>query len=409
MFFPRQSRTFTLLFTLLFGGFLGWEIAIYNVQNQILPISASDTSDTADTSQAQEVAPLDLSLFWDVYDLLNSEYVDPLKMDNEAQLYGSIKGLVRSLEDPYSEFMTPDETQEFANSLEGTFQGIGAELTIKDNNLTVVAPIKSSPAEEKGLKSGDIIFMIDDVYASDYSLFEAISKIRGEQGTMVKLTIFREGEIDPIVLEIERREIDLPSVELEFKGENNDIAYISISQFGDETTTEFNNIVTDLLLTPVKGIVLDLRYNGGGYLDAAVDILSDFLEGKQAAVINKQREEDEDEILYTNESSRLSDLPLVVLVNEGSASASEILAGAIQDYKRGLVMGEQTFGKGSVQVVESLSDGSSLRVTIAKWYTPNDRSISDVGITPDTVVTQDETDLENGIDTQLEAAIDYLE
>lgn len=407
MFFHRQSRTLTLLFTLILGGFLGWEIAIYNVQNQVIPASTSQTD--MSSSQTDEVAPLNLSLFWDVYDFLNAEYVDPTKIDNEAQLYGAIKGLVKSIEDPYSEFMTPTETSEFENSLAGTLQGIGAELTIKDNNLTVVAPLKGSPAEEKGLKPGDIIYMIDDAYTSDYSLFEAISNIRGEEGTVVKLTIFREEEMDPIVMEIERKKIDLPSVEIEFKGENNDIAYISISQFGDKTSTEFDNIVTDLLIQPVNGIILDLRYNGGGYLDSAVDILSDFLKGKQVAVINKQREDDEDEILYTNESARLSDIPLVVLVNEGSASASEILAGAIQDYKRGLIMGEQTFGKGSVQVVESFADGSSLRVTIAKWYTPNDRSISDVGITPDTVVTQDETDLENDIDTQLEAAIEYLE
>ena len=405
MFFPRQSRSLSLIFTLVLGGFLGWEIAIYNVENQVIPISASET----DTSQTDEATPLNLSLFWDVYDLLNKEYVDPTKIDDEVQLYGAIKGLVRSLEDPFSEFMTPTETSEFENSLAGTLQGIGAELTIKDNNLTVVAPLKGSPAEEKGLQPRDVIYMIDDAYASDYSLFEAISKIRGEEGTVVKLTIFREDSMDPIVMEIERKKIDLPSVVLEYKGENNDIAYISISQFGDKTSIEFDNIVTDLLLQPVNGIVLDLRYNGGGYLDSAVDILSDFLEGKQAAVINKQREDDEDEILYTNESARLSTIPLVVLVNEGSASASEILAGAIQDYKRGLIMGEQTFGKGSVQVVESFSDGSSLRVTIAKWYTPNDRSISDVGITPDTVVTQDATDLENEIDTQLEAAIEYLE
>ncbi|MFA6435964.1 MAG: S41 family peptidase [Candidatus Gracilibacteria bacterium] len=405
MFFPRQSRTLSLLLMLLLGGFLGWEIAIYNVQNQIIPISTPDTK----PSQTEEVTPLDLSLFWDVYDLLDKEYVDPTKIDDEAQLYGAIKGLVKSLEDPYSEFMTPTETSEFENSLAGTLQGIGAELTMKDNNLTVVTPLKGSPAEEKGLRSGDIIYMIDDAYASDFSLFEAISKIRGEEGTVVKLTLFREGETDPIVLEIERKKIDLPSVELEYKGKNNDIAYISISQFGDKTSVEFDNIVTDLLLRPVNGIVLDLRYNGGGYLDAAVDILSDFLEGKQVAVINKQREDSEDEILYTNESARLSSVPLVVLVNEGSASASEILAGAIQDYKRGLIMGAQTFGKGSVQVVEPFRDGSSLRVTIAKWYTPNDRSISDVGITPDTVVTQNETDFENEIDTQLEAAIDYLE
>jgi carboxyl-terminal processing protease len=396
----NRSRI-SLLFILLIGGFIGWQSALYSVRTQLKVANEPVEQVSSD--------PLDLELFWDVLKLLEGSYFDELSLDREDELYGAIKGLVNSIEDPYTVFMTPEETNEFQASLEGTLQGIGAELTIKKDLLTVIAPFKGSPAELAGVKSGDVIYMIDDDFVSDMTLFESIMEIRGEEGTTVKLTILRDEEEEPLEISIERAQIDIPSVELEYMGTDERIAYINIYQFSDDTESEFDEAVQDILLNDVAGVVLDIRYNGGGYLDVAVDILSDFVEGKKTAVITKHRDSAKNEIYYTNEAGLLKDLPLVVLVNEGSASASEILAGAIQDLERGIVMGEKTFGKGSVQVIERLDDGSSLRMTIAKWYTPNDRSIDDIGILPNTIIEMDPTDVENDIDTQLEEAVQYLE
>ncbi|MDP2624896.1 MAG: S41 family peptidase [Candidatus Peregrinibacteria bacterium] len=399
----------TLLLMVVLGGFIGWQSALYTVKDQLEDaLEATDT--TADNAETEALmGSLDLELFWEVYSMLEGDYVDDTLLDNEAQLYGAIKGLVDSFDDPYTVFMTPEESSDFQDSLEGTLQGIGAELTMQDGELTVIAPLKGSPAEEKGLKPGDVIYMIDEEFVSDLTLFEAIMSIRGEEGTTVKLTLIRDGETEPLILEIERAVIEVPSVELEYYGDDEQIAYISIYQFTDSTEIEFDEAVQDILLNDVEGMILDLRYNGGGFLEVSVDILSDFIEGKEVAVITKHRDEADNEIFYTNESARLADIPMVVLVNEGSASASEIVAGAIQDYERGLIMGIETFGKGSVQIVQTLEDRSSLRMTIAKWYTPNDRSIDDVGITPDTIVEISDEDYENDIDTQLDAAIEYLE
>jgi len=344
-----------------------------------------------------------------VYHRLEQNYVDPTALDNENELYGAIKGMVNSLGDPYSVFMSPEETQEFQASLEGTLQGIGAELSMKDGNLVVVAPLKGSPAEKAGLKTGDIIYKIDELFVDDLTLWDAIKAIRGEPGTTVTLSIFRKGVENSFQLPIERAEVNVPSVELKLYGENQNIAYLSIYQFGDKTEAEFDAAVREMLLKPVDGMILDLRDNGGGFLDTSVNILSDFIEGKQKAVVTKHRDEKKNEIFYTNESARIAKIPLVVLVNKGSASASEIFAGAVQDYKRGVVMGTQTFGKGSVQVVEVLDDGSSLRMTIAKWYTPKDRSIHDVGITPDIVVERTDEQMVNEEDPQLDAALKYLQ
>lgn len=395
--FRSNQRSFSfVLIIFLLGGFIGWKSALYSVHDEL-------------NASAKEATPLNMDLFWNAFNLIESNYVDVTSIDEEDELYGAIKGMVNSLDDPFTVFMTPTETQDFRDSLEGAYVGIGAELTIKNSNLIVISALKGSPAEEKGLLPEDIIYMIDDKLVTEMSLFESIASIRGEEGTNVTLTVLREGEDEPIELEITRTTVELPSVELEYYGDNEQIAYINVSQFIDNTEDEFDKIAQELLLGNVSGIILDLRYNGGGYLDVAVDMLSDFIDGKQKAVITKMRNEADNEIFYTNGSSRLANIPLVVLVNEGSASASEILAGAVQDYERGLLIGEKTFGKGSVQVVEVLDDGSSLRYTIAKWYTPNDRSIDDVGIDPDMTVEYTKENRDNDEDPQLDAAIKYLE
>ncbi|MBI2464116.1 S41 family peptidase [Candidatus Peregrinibacteria bacterium] len=390
---------------------IGWQSSLYYYntfgKNEYKGTNKQENQiDAKKENEEISANDVDLKLLFAVWQKLREGYVDEKAFDNQKQIYGAIHGLVESLNDPYTVFMTPEESKEFQASLDGKLEGIGAELTVEDKNLVVVSPLKGSPAERAGLQPGDIIYKINDDIAAEMSLFEAIMKIRGEKGSKVNLTVFRKGGSEPIKLIIERDSISLASVSWEKK--DDDIAYVSINQFSDNTKTEFQKAVSELLLTKPKGVILDLRYNGGGYLDIAVDIVGEFIDGKKKAVTIKQRDDKKNESIFSNGTGRLTEVPLVVLVNNGSASASEIVAGAIQDYKRGIIMGEQTFGKGSVQEVESLEDGSSLRVTIAKWFTPNERTIDHLGITPDRVIEFTEEDSKNKKDPQLEAAIQYL-
>lgn len=365
-----------------------------------------DETDSKKENKEISANDVDLKLLFTVWQKLSESYVDEKVFNKQKQIYGAIHGLVESLDDPYTVFMTPEESKEFQASLDGKLEGIGAELTVEDKNLVVVSPLKGSPAERAGLQPGDIIYKINDEMAAEMSLFEAIMKIRGEKGSKVNLTIFRKGGSEPIKVSIERDSISLASVSWEKK--DDDIAYVSINQFSDNTKTEFQKAVSELLLTKPKGMILDLRYNGGGYLDIAVDIVGEFIEGKKKAVTIKQREDKKSESIFSDGTGRLTEIPLVILVNNGSASASEIVAGAIQDYKRGIIIGEQTFGKGSVQEVETLEDGSSLRITIAKWFTPNERTIDHLGITPDRVIEFTEEDSKKKKDPQLDEAIQYI-
>ncbi|KKP36407.1 hypothetical protein A2483_02630 [Candidatus Peregrinibacteria bacterium RIFOXYC2_FULL_33_13] len=376
------------------------QIISENNKNNTLKEDNSSFWDFNKTSQA------DLKTFWNVWDVLDTLYYDPTKLNTDQRIYGAIKGMVSSLGDPYTVYMTPDETKEFQQSLEGKLEGIGAELTVKEGNLVVVSPIKSSPANKAGLKPGDIIYLIDGNATSEMTLFEAITKIRGPKGSKVVLTIIRQDKPQPFEVTIIRETIDIPSVEAEYR---DNIAIITVNQFNEVTLPEFNKVEGDILMKQPKGIIVDLRYNGGGYLDTSIKLLSKFFENKEKAVIIKQKENNKNEIIYTFGKGKLSNYPLVVLINQGSASASEIFAGAIQDLKRGILIGEQSHGKGSVQQIEELKDGSSLRITIAKWFTPLDRSIDEVGIQPDRIVKQNEDEkTTEPEDAQLNEAISYI-
>ncbi len=382
---------------LIFVFALGWNVGVAQNQRDI----ASIQGDTALTSGNEKV---DMQLFWDVWSILASKYVEPQDLNFQEMVYGSIRGMVFSLNDPYTTFLTPKENKNFQDSLDGTLEGIGAELTLRNEKITVVSPLKNSPAKKAGLRPEDIIIKIDGENANDFSFEQAVMKIRGPKGTKVVLSVQRKGDSDLVELSITRRSISVSSVDWEMKG---DIAWVELNQFGTNTRDEFSKVINSLLSKRPKGIVLDLRYNGGGYLDGAVDIASEFIQqGKVVSI--KKRNRDQDEVIYVNGKARLANLPLVVLINKGSASASEIVAGAIQDHNRGIVIGEQSFGKGTVQEVQSLIDGSSLRVTIAKWYTPNDINISETGITPDIEIERSIEDVQNQVDPQLDAALDYL-
>lgn len=389
---------------LLLGGIAGW-------QGNSSFGSAFLAEESAEIESNEN---LNMDLFWDVWNTVEENYVDSDVVSAQDQVYGAISGMVNALGDPYSVFMNPEETTQFQSSLDGELQGIGAELTVEEGKLIIVSPLKDSPAEEIGLLPGDHIYMVLDpetqewISTSELTLWEAIMMIRGEPGTEVSLRILREELEEPVEYTIVRKQIDVPSVELTFvEQEGVKLAHLSIYQFGDDTYAEFEEAVRQVLLEDADGMVLDLRMNGGGYLDVSVEILSEFLSESETGVIVKRRNT-ADESVQTSGNGQLSDLPLVVLIDEGSASAAEIVAGALQDYKRATLMGEQSFGKGSVQELNDLGDGSSLRLTIAKWYTPSDRSINDTGIAPDITVSMEPTEIDTENDVQLNAALDYL-
>ena len=387
-----------LIILVFFVFTLGWHVGANQARQ------GGGTLDPGNSQISTSGEKVDMKLFWDVWALLASKYVDPQALDFKEMIYGSIKGMVYSLNDPYTTFLTPKENKDFQNGMEGTLEGIGAELTLRNELITVVSPLKGSPAKKAGLQPEDVILKIDGVDVKEYSFEQAVMKIRGPRGSKVILTIARKGLDNPIDLSIVRETININSVDWKMK---EDLAVIEINQFGNKTQDEFSKAISELLPKRPKGIILDLRYNGGGYLEGAVDIVSEFIDkGKVVSV--KKRNPEEDEVIYVNGQARVANVPMVVLINKGSASASEIVAGAIQDYGRGKLIGEQSFGKGTVQEVDNLIDGSSLRVTVAKWYTPNNNNISEVGIKPDIEIKRTIEDIAANKDPQLDAAVEYL-
>lgn len=409
-----KARLLVSFIIAFFAFVFGWQGA--NMYSNFSNFGPRVDLSTTTPSPASVFAPIieslaskgiDLSLFWKVWQTLDDRYLRADAIDDEKMIYGSIRGLVDSLDDPYTVYLSPDETKEFKDSLNGSLEGIGAELTIRDYNLVVVSPLKNSPAERAGLKPGDIIYKIDGKIASEMTLYDAVMSIRGEVGTEVLLTIIRKGIDDTLVIKIVREHVDIESVSMEDKGDG--VFLISVNQFSDDTKTEFSERISRILLNDPKGIILDLRFNGGGYLDIAIDMLSEFLSGQKEVVTMKRKNENDTEKVFVYGNARVPDLPIAVLVNNGSASASEIVAGAIQDYNRGIVIGEQTFGKGTVQEVETFNDGSSLRMTVAEWFTPSGRGIDKVGITPDIIVEMDEDAYyKDKIDPQMDKAVSYL-
>jgi len=400
------KKFFVVIVIFILGGAAGWQATTRGWSSDISNFFVGGEGGV-ETKLPPEYS-VDMGLFWTVWHSLEDFYVDESALDRKKMTYGAIKGMTDALGDPYTVFMNPSETEEFTQNIEGEFEGIGARLEVDDDGSIIVSsPLKDSPAEKAGLFPKDIIYKIDNEYASDLTLFEAIMKIRGEIGTPVTLTILRKDNEDPIEITIIRAKIEIESVEKKDMG--NGIVYVGINQFSDDTSTEFANAISDLVLNEPKGLIIDLRYNGGGYLDIAVEILSQILESDLPAVSIQRRNLSDNETLYTDSrGKKLLKTPLVVLVNDGSASASEIVAGAVQDHKRGILMGTQTFGKGSVQEVEMLEDGSSLRFTIAKWLTPNGRLADHIGITPDIIVENYEDDIKAGVDRQLDEAVKYL-
>lgn len=342
--------------------------------------------------------------FWQIWDRIKQKYVKKDVKDTDL-FYGAIQGLVYSLQDPYSVYMIPKEAEEFAKDLSGEFEGIGAEIGNKAGQLTVIAPLTDSPAERSGLRAGDKILAINKESTFGMDVNTAVSKIRGPAGTEVVLLISRNGNGKPFDVKIIREKINVPSITFSWKGDK--IAYIRVMQFNEDTDSEFDNYVGKLVRDGAKGIILDLRNNPGGFLDSAVTMGSEWVDNGN--IVSEKSETGFSRDHPTNGQHRLSAYRTVVLVNGGSASASEIVAGALQDNEKAVIMGEKTFGKGSVQDFETFNDGSALKLTVAEWYTPGGRNINQDGIIPDIEFAEDWENEKVGEDKMVDKAVALIQ
>ena len=354
---------------------------------------------------------VDMSLFWQVWDTLDKNYVEKDKVEDIDKVYGAIKGLVQSYNDPATIFLTPEETEEFNNLNSGKyFEGIGAELGYSDGSIIIVAPIDGSPAKEAGIRPGDLILAVDDYEVkSGDNIYDIVAKIRGESGTKVSLKVLHKGELEPVVLEITRGEITVPSMTLKYVGDSNDVAYIDIARFTESSLNEWeskwDSVAQDVQRSGVDKVLIDLRGNPGGYFDAAVYAADDFLDtGK---IISKQEDGNGNVQTFEAKSDgKLLGKKVVIIVDEGSASASEIFTGALQQNKVATVVGTKTFGKGTAQTVIDLADGSSVHVTILKWLLPDGTWLNEENpITPDVEVENSVEDFVKGFDRQYNEAL----
>lgn len=332
-----------------------------------------------------------LRLFSDVLNIVQDNYVE--KTDSKKLMYGAINGMLREL-DPHSSFMKPEDYKELQIETKGKFGGLGIEITIRDGVLTVVAPLEDTPADRAGVLANDQIIKIDEETTQDMSLMDAVQKMRGPKGTKVKLTILRKGEKKPLEFELTRAEISIRSVRS--RTLDSGFGYVRISSFQSGTSNDLRKALDQLEAEnhSLQGLVLDLRNDPGGLLDQAVEVSDEFLDNG-LIVYTGGRLENQQMRFEAHKNSKPRSYPIVVLVNAGSASASEIVAGALQDHKRAIILGEQTFGKGSVQTVIPLNDGSAVRLTTSLYYTPSGRSIQAKGITPDIVVKREAPEKES--------------
>jgi carboxyl-terminal processing protease len=371
----------------------------------------SPRSQIINTQEQQEV---DFSLFWLVWDRLEQNYLDPSEMDAKEMVYGAIKGMTAALGDPYTSFLPPTENTTAREDLQGEFGGVGIQLGYIDETLAVMSPLPNNPAIEAGVKAGDLILHLEDEQKDidedtrGMSLPDAVSKIRGPVGSTIVLTVFTPGDTNSREVELVRANIVVPSIELTFvnelgvEDEAGRYAHLSVVKFGERTAQEWDEAVVEILRRQPAGIVLDLRNNPGGYLQRAIDLASEFI---SEGVVVQQQGRFRTETFSVNRRGRLINTQLVVLVNKGSASASEILAGALRDRLGAKLVGENTFGKGTVQDAQDLPGGAGLHVTIARWLLPSGANIHNEGIKPDVEVS---LDAEFEGDSQLARAVQVL-
>ena len=362
------------------------------------PSTTAPTRPSANTSQDDQA---EFDIFWEAWQTLKSEYYGDDLPDAQNLAYNAIRGVIFGLEDQFTSFVTPASAKLIEEDSTGSFSGIGAVVQLNKQRVLQISRVYGdSPAEKSGLKAGDLITEVDGESIMGDDLSEQVAKVRGPAGSVVKLTIVR-GEDKPFTVEVTRATIEIKLVESKMIDE---IAYVSLSKFDSTTTAQqLGDTIKQLLTNNPTGLILDLRGNPGGFLDQSIAVSDLFL---NEGVVLYERTKDGDQRVFRSDDDGLAqDIPLVVLINGGSASASEIVAGAIQDRERGKLIGEKSFGKGSVQQINRLSDGSQLRVTIARWFTPNDRAIHGEGLEPDITI---EAGDDPKIDTQLDRAVEYL-
>jgi len=344
---------------------------------------------------------VDFSLYWQAWNKLKSDSI--FATDTKSMINSSISGLLSSVNDPYTVFFTPEDNKRFQEDIQGEFDGIGVELIMKNDLPTVVAPLSDLPASKAGIKAGDVIIGVDGTDSSVLGFNELINKIRGKKGTTVSLTISRAGADEPLVFSVVRDTITVKSVTWEEKNQaNKKIMYVKVRQFGDDTDQLFADFVASVSQAKPDGIVVDLRDDPGGYFETALNLASYFVDG--GTVVKQQDKSGQVQDFSTTKSAQLKNYKTVVLVNGGSASASEIFSGALQDRKVGTLIGEKTFGKGSVQELINLSNGSAVKITVARWLTPNGRQINKEGISPDIEIKNDAS----SADLQLNRALEYI-
>jgi carboxyl-terminal processing protease len=397
---------------LLVGAFSGGLIAGHYLPGtgQLPAISQLIPGSSGPTAEQQTATPSDVQTlfkpFWEAWNIVHSQYVDQ-PVNDTALMQGAIRGMMDALGDKQTFYMDPKLYENQTTQLQGAYEGIGAYVDLKGDYLTIVSPIEGSPAEAAGLQPGDKVIAIDGQDMTGVPPEQARSKIIGPEGTQVTLTINRDSQPKPLEFTITRAKIVIHSAEGKMLENQNGIGYIDINTFGDQTTQELRAALDKILAQNPRGIIIDLRNNPGGYLTTAVEVSSEFID-KGPILFEKfgnGKLEEHDAL----GNGRATKIPLVVLVNEGSASASEILTGALQDYGRAKVVGVQSYGKGSVQVWQPLSDNQgAARVTIAKWLTPKKRAIDHVGLTPDVIVQMTEEDYKANRDPQLDAAVQTL-
>lgn len=391
---PKNGRAVRAVATLLIFA-IGIFIGRYLVPAGVLPENSPLRFVTVEEGKRQLIFPT----FWEAWDGLHEKYTGTL--DEEKLYYGAVAGMIRAADDPYTVFADPNETKQFEETIEGSFSGVGIEIGLRSGLVTVIAPLEGSPAQQAGVREGDIIVAIDHKpLTPESTIDEVVNQIRGEQGTKVVLTVVHKDASETSDIEITRNRIEIESVKYEQQG---DVTVINITNFNGDTSARFTTAARAAQRAGSKGVIIDLRNNPGGFLQTSVEIASRFL-SPDLVVVSERGKETKD---YKAEGNPvLKDIPVVVLVNGGSASASEILAGALHDHLQAPIVGTKTFGKGSVQEFLKLKDGSSLRVTVAKWFTPNGRNINDEGIEPTVAVEQNQ---ETDADEQMDKAKEELQ
>ncbi|KKQ68640.1 MAG: hypothetical protein A2W55_00135 [Candidatus Nealsonbacteria bacterium RIFCSPHIGHO2_02_38_10] len=358
---------------------------------------------------------VNFSLFWEAWNLLKEKYGKQEDLKTQDMIYGAISGMVDSLKDPHTVFMPPEDSKKFLEDVGGRFEGVGMEIGVRKGQLQIIAPLEGTPAKKAGLRSGDKIIKINETMSADVSLDKAVSIIRGPKGSEVVLIIMRDGWDEAKEFKIKRDIIEVPSLRWKLissatgkEDENGDIVYISLYQFSEKIDSDFTKEAFKILNSPAEKIILDLRNNPGGYLQRAQDIAGWFLKEGQIVTTEDFYGKKPQIIYKAKGNSEFENYPMVILINQGSASAAEILAAALRDNRGVKIIGEKSFGKGSVQELEGMNDGSNLKITVGGWLTPNGVQINELGLEPDIKVEMTENDYQEEKDPQLEKAIEII-